>query len=111
MKKYLLLIPAALGLFALIPTNSKAQDFSFSVGVAPGYYGPAITMAATAIPGMGITTTDALIIAPPTIQVITMATATTVAIIATIIGTTMINRGLMRNRIDSWPLHASDCAG
>jgi hypothetical protein len=38
MKKYLLLIPAALGLFALIPTNSKAQDFSFSVGVAPGYY-------------------------------------------------------------------------
>jgi hypothetical protein len=26
------------------------------------------------------------------------------------IGRTMINRGLMRNRIDSWPLHASDCA-
>src|SRR4029077_17486735 len=60
-------------------------------------------MAATAIPGMGITTTDALIIAPPTIQVITMATATTVAIIATIIGTTMINRRLMRYRVDSWP--------
>ena len=67
-------------------------------------------MAATAIPGMGITTTDALIIAPPTIQVITMATATTVAIIATIIGTTMINRRLMRYRVDSWPLHTSDCA-
>ena len=107
MKKYLLLIPAALGLFALIPTNSKAQDFSFSVGVAPGYYEPGyFTMAATAIPGMGIITTGAFIIAPPGIQVITMATATTVAIIAR----TMINRGLMRNRIDSWPLHASDCA-
>jgi hypothetical protein len=47
---------------------------------------------------MGITTTDAFIIAPPTIQIITMATAITVAIIATIIGTTTINRGLMRNR-------------
>jgi hypothetical protein len=47
---------------------------------------------------MGITTTDAFIIAPPTIQVITMAAATTAAIIVTIIGTTMINRGLMRNR-------------
>ena len=67
-------------------------------------------MAATAILGMGIITTGAFIIAPPGIQVITMATATTVAIIATIIGRTMINRGLMRNRIDSWPLHASDCA-
>jgi hypothetical protein len=59
---------------------------------------------------MGIITTDAFIIAPPAIQGITMATATTIAIIATIIGRTMINRGLMRNRIDSWPLHASDCA-
>jgi hypothetical protein len=59
---------------------------------------------------MGIITTGAFIIAPPAIQVITMATATTIAIIATIIGMTMINRGLMRNRIDSWPLHASDCA-
>jgi len=70
----------------------------------------AITMAATAILAMGIITTGAFIIAPPGIQVITMATATTVAIIATIIGRTMINRGLMRNRIDSWPLRASDCA-
>jgi len=67
-------------------------------------------MAATAILAMGIITTGAFIIAPPGIQVITMATATTVAIIATIIGRTMINRGLMRNRIDSWPLRASDCA-
>ena len=70
----------------------------------------AITMAATAILAMGIITTGAFIIAPPGIQVITMATATTVAIIATIIGRTMINRGLMRNRIGSWPLRASDCA-
>jgi len=31
MKKYLLSIPAALGLLALVPTNSKAQDFNFSV--------------------------------------------------------------------------------
>jgi hypothetical protein len=56
----------------------------------------AITMAATAIPGMGITTTDAFIIAKPTIQGITTATATTAAIIVPIIATTMINRGLMR---------------
>src|SRR4029077_19991025 len=70
----------------------------------------AITLAAHAILAMGIITTGAFIIAPPGIQVITMATATTVAIIATIIGRTMINRGLMRNRIDSWPLRASDCA-
>ena len=55
-------------------------------------------MAATAIPGMGITTTDAFITAPPTIQVITMATATTAVIIVTTIGTTMINRRLTRNR-------------
>jgi hypothetical protein len=52
-------------------------------------------MAATAILGMGIITTGAVITAPPGIQVITMATATTIAIIATIIGRTMINRGLM----------------
>ena len=63
--------------------------------------GRAITMAATAILAMGIITTGAFIIAPLGIQVTTMATATTVAIIATIIGRTMINRG---------PLHASDCA-
>ena len=44
---------------------------------------------------MGIITTVAHIIAPAAIQVITMATATTVAIIAIIIGRTMINRGLM----------------
>ena len=67
-------------------------------------------MAATAILAMGIITTGAFIIAPPGIQVITMATATTVAIIATIIGTTMINRRLMQYRVDSWPLHTSDCA-
>jgi hypothetical protein len=38
-----------------------------------------------------------------------MATATTVAIIAIIIGRTMINRGLMLDRIDVWPLQVSDC--
>jgi hypothetical protein len=38
MKKYLLLIPAALGLLALVPTKSSAQDFSFGVSVGPGYY-------------------------------------------------------------------------
>ena len=52
-------------------------------------------MAATAILGMGIKTTGAFIIAPPAIQGITMATATTIAIIATIIGRTMTSRGLM----------------
>jgi hypothetical protein len=53
-------------------------------------------MAATAILAMGIITTGAFIIAPPGIQVITMATATTVAIIATIIGRTMISRALTK---------------
>ena len=52
-------------------------------------------MAATAILGMGIITTGAVITAPPDIQGITMATATFIAITATIIGKTMINRGLM----------------
>ena len=98
MKKCLLLIPAALGLLALVPTQSKSQDFSFSVGAAPGYYGPSYYNGGYCNPGLGILTTDAFTIAPPSIQVITMATATTAAIIATIIGTTMINRGLMRNR-------------
>ena len=56
-------------------------------------------MAATAIRGMGIITTGAVIMAPPGIQVIAMATATTIAIIATIIGRTMINRGLMGSSI------------
>ena len=76
MKKYLLSIPAALGLLALVPAKSKAQDFSFSVGVAPGYYAPGYYNGGYCDPGMGITTTDAFITAPPTIQVITMATAT-----------------------------------
>jgi hypothetical protein len=53
MKKYLLLIPAALGLFALNPTNSKAQDFSFSVGVAPGYYEPGYYNGGYCDPGYG----------------------------------------------------------
>jgi hypothetical protein len=66
-------------------------------------------MAVTAILAMGIITTGAFIIAQPGIQVITMATATTVAIIAIIIGRTMINRGLMLDRIDLWPLQVSDC--
>ena len=38
MKKYLLLLLTALGLFALVSTNSKAQDFSISFGGA-GFYG------------------------------------------------------------------------
>ena len=53
MKKYLLLIPAALGLFALIPANLKAQDFSFSVGVAPGYYEPGYYNGGYCDPGYG----------------------------------------------------------
>jgi hypothetical protein len=53
MNKYLLLILAALGLVALIPTNSKAQDFSFSVGVAPGYYEPGYYNGGYCDPGYG----------------------------------------------------------
>jgi hypothetical protein len=53
MNKYFFLIPAALGLFALIPTNSKAQDFSFSVGVAPGYYEPGYYNGGYCDPGYG----------------------------------------------------------
>jgi hypothetical protein len=48
----------------------------------------------------------ACIIAPPAIQIITIATATTVAII---IGGTMINRGLMLDRIGLCPLQVRDC--
>jgi hypothetical protein len=40
MKKSLLLLLTALGLIALAPTSSKAQDFSFSFGGAPGFYPP-----------------------------------------------------------------------
>jgi hypothetical protein len=40
MKKYLLLLLTALGLIALAPINSKAQDFSISFGAVPGYYAP-----------------------------------------------------------------------
>ena len=53
MKKYLLLIPAALGLFALNTTNSKAQDFSFSVGGVPGYYEPDFYNGGYCDPGYG----------------------------------------------------------
>ena len=40
MKKYLLLLLTALGLFALVSANSKAQDFSISFGGVPAFYGP-----------------------------------------------------------------------
>src|SRR6266446_6315653 len=40
MKNYLLLITAVLGLFALVPTKAKAQNFSVSFGGGRGYYEP-----------------------------------------------------------------------
>ena len=38
MKKFLLLILAVLGLLAVAPNESKAQDFSINFGGSPGYY-------------------------------------------------------------------------
>jgi hypothetical protein len=52
MKKYLLLITAVLGLFALVPTEAKAHDFSISVGV-PGYYEPGYYGGEYGDPGYG----------------------------------------------------------
>lgn len=40
MKRYLLLIFAALGLITFTAKELKAQDFSFSIGAGPGYYFP-----------------------------------------------------------------------
>jgi len=91
MKKYLFLLITALGLSALVSSNSKAQDFSISFGGAPGFTGPAITVADTAIPGTDIiTTTDVFTIALRIIRVTTMADTTT-AIVDAIIGKTMID--------------------
>jgi hypothetical protein len=53
MKKYLLLLLTALGLFALVPTNSKAQDFSISFGGVPGFYGPGYYGGGYCDPGYG----------------------------------------------------------
>src|SRR5580700_8300631 len=52
MKKYLLLLFMALGLFVLVSTNSKAQDFSISFGV-PGFYGPGYYSGGYCDPGYG----------------------------------------------------------
>jgi hypothetical protein len=89
MKKYLLLILAALGLLALVSTKSRAQDFSFGVSVGRAITLLATVMEATAIPGMGITI-DAFITALPTIGLITTATASTATGTTSVIGTTMI---------------------
>ena len=53
MKKYLLLLLPALGLFALVPTNSKAQDFSISFGGVPAFYGPGYYGGGYCDPGYG----------------------------------------------------------
>ena len=53
MKKYLLLILAALGLLALVSTKSRAQDFSFGVSVGPGYYAPGYYNGGYCDPGYG----------------------------------------------------------
>jgi hypothetical protein len=53
MKRYLILILAALGLIALVPTESKAQSFSFSIGDEPGYYGPGYYNGGYCDPGYG----------------------------------------------------------
>jgi hypothetical protein len=39
MKKTLLWLLAVSGLLALVPTQSRAQDYGFEVSVAPSYYG------------------------------------------------------------------------
>jgi len=52
MKKYLLLLLTALGLFALVPTDSKAQDFSISFGGVPSY-GPGYYSGGYCDPGYG----------------------------------------------------------
>jgi hypothetical protein len=53
MKKYILLIAAVLGLFALVSTKAKAQDFSISVGGVPGYYEPGHYRGGYCDPGSG----------------------------------------------------------
>jgi hypothetical protein len=53
MKKYLLLLLTALGLFALVSTNSKAQDFSISFGGVPAFYGPGYYSGGHCDPGYG----------------------------------------------------------
>lgn len=53
MKKYLLLLLTALGLFALVSTNSKAQDFSISFGGVPAFYGPGYYNGGHCDPGYG----------------------------------------------------------
>jgi hypothetical protein len=40
MIRFFVLIFAVLGLLAIGQTDLKAQDFSFSFGGGPGYYGP-----------------------------------------------------------------------
>src|ERR1700757_1640032 len=52
MKKYILLLLTALGLFALVPT-SKAQDFSISFGGIPAFYGPGYYSGGYCDPGYG----------------------------------------------------------
>jgi hypothetical protein len=92
MKKYLLLLLTGLGLFALVSTNSKAQDFSISFGGVPAFTVPATIVAGIVIPGTDIITTTAVFtIAPHIIRVTTMGD-TAAAIIDVIFGKTMINR-------------------
>jgi hypothetical protein len=53
MKEYLLLLLTALALFALVPTNSKAQEFSISFGSFPAFYGPGYYGGGYCDPGYG----------------------------------------------------------
>ena len=52
MKKYILLLLTALGLFALVPT-SKAQDFSINFAGVPAFYGPGYYSGGYCDPGYG----------------------------------------------------------
>jgi hypothetical protein len=53
MKKYLLLLLTTLGLFALVSTDSKAQDFNISFGGVPAFYGPVYYSGGHCDPGYG----------------------------------------------------------
>jgi hypothetical protein len=92
------LILAALGLLALVPTKSKAQDFSFSVGVAPGYYEPGYYNGGYCDPGYGYYYYRRVYYRPAYYPGYYYGNGYYRRHIAPMSATTMINRGPMRSR-------------